>query len=51
MSKYGIIPKQVQFVYPRVNKNANIVLVEGIKSGKVGGLKVLPPITVYNQKK
>ncbi|KRM67800.1 tRNA1(Val) (adenine(37)-N6)-methyltransferase [Apilactobacillus ozensis] len=50
MSKYGIIPKQVQFVYPRVNKNANIVLVEGIKSGKVGGLKVLPPITVYNQK-
>ncbi|MCL0311606.1 tRNA1(Val) (adenine(37)-N6)-methyltransferase [Apilactobacillus sp. TMW 2.2459] len=49
MSEHGIIPKQVQFVYPRINKNANIVLVEGIKSGKIGGLKALPPITVYDE--
>ncbi|MCU7357919.1 tRNA1(Val) (adenine(37)-N6)-methyltransferase [Enterococcus dispar] len=49
MQHYRIAPKRVQFVYPKENKDANIVLVEGIKDGKKDGLKILPPLTVYSE--
>lgn len=48
MKKYRIEPKRMQLVYPTEDKDANIVLVEGIKDGKKG-LKCLPPIIVYGQ--
>ncbi|MGX7176678.1 tRNA1(Val) (adenine(37)-N6)-methyltransferase [Enterococcus saigonensis] len=48
MQDYRIAPKRVQFVYPKENKDANIVLVEGIKDGKKDGFKILPPLTVYS---
>lgn len=47
MLKYNIEPKRIQLVYPKMGKEANMVLVEGIKNGKQD-LKVLPPIFVYN---
>lgn len=47
MLKYRIEPKRIQLVYPKMGKEANMVLVEGIKDGKQD-LKVLPPIFVYN---
>lgn len=43
MKKNNIEPKKVQFVYPGVEKQANILLIEGIKKGKPG-LKILKPI-------
>lgn len=43
MKKNNIEPKKVQFVYPGLNKNANILLIEGIKNGKPG-LKILKPL-------
>ena len=43
MQTYQIAPKRVQFVYPKVGKDANILLVEGIKQGKSDGFKVSPP--------
>ncbi len=43
MKKNNIEPKKVQFVYPGVEKQANILLIEGIKNGKPG-LKILKPI-------
>jgi len=46
MRKYRIEPKRVRFVHPRVDAQANMVLVEGIKEGKPE-LKVLPPLIVY----
>lgn len=46
MKRHGIEPKRVQFVHPKQEAEANMVLVEGIKDGKPG-LKVLPPIIVY----
>lgn len=46
MRKYHLEPKRIQFVHPRAGKDANIVLVEGIKHGKPN-LNVLPPLTVY----
>ncbi|WP_270182929.1 tRNA1(Val) (adenine(37)-N6)-methyltransferase [Alkalihalobacillus sp. CinArs1] len=46
MRKYRIEPKRMQLVYPKANKEANILLIEGIKDGKPD-LKVLPPFVVY----
>jgi len=43
MKKNNIEPKRVQFVYPKKNMDANIMLIEGSKNGNPG-LKILPPI-------
>ncbi len=43
MKKNNIEPKKIQFIYPGINKEANILLIEGVKNGKPG-LKVLNPI-------
>ncbi|MCU9615305.1 tRNA1(Val) (adenine(37)-N6)-methyltransferase [Caldibacillus lycopersici] len=47
MRKYKIEPKRLRFVHPRLGKEANTVLVEGIKDGN-SDLKILPPLIVYN---
>lgn len=49
MKRYCLLPKRVQFVHPKKNKEANIVLIEAIKNGKSGGMKILPPIIVYDE--
>lgn len=46
MRKYRIEPKRMQLVYPKAGKDANTLLIEGIKDGKPD-LKVLPPFIVY----
>ena len=46
MKKNNIEPKKVQFVYPKQNMEANIMLIEGSKNGK-SGLKILPPIYTH----
>lgn len=43
MKKYNIEPKKIQFIYPKKNTNANILLIEGRKNGKPG-LKILNPL-------
>jgi len=48
MRQYRIEPKRLQFVYPRLGKEANTILVEGIKFGKAD-LKILPPLYVYDE--
>ena len=45
--KYNLEPKKIQLVYPKEGKDANILLIEGIKNGK-GGLKVLEPLIVHD---
>lgn len=47
MQKYNITPKKLQFIYPKKNKEANILLIEGTKNGKQG-IKILPPLFVHN---
>ena len=47
MKKYNIEPKRVRFCYPKVGKEANIVLIEGVKNGKTG-LKILPNLIIHN---
>lgn len=49
MRKNKIEPKEVQFVYPHVGDNSNLVLVKGVKCAKPY-LKVLEPLIVYNEK-
>jgi len=39
-------PKRIRLVYPKAGKEANTLLIEGIKDGKPD-LKVLPPLIVY----
>ena len=46
MRKYRLEPKRMQLIYPKHHKEANTLLIEGIKDGKPG-LKVLPPVYVY----
>lgn len=46
MKKNNIEPKKVQFVYPKKNCEANILLIEGSKNGKPG-LKILPPLYTH----
>lgn len=48
MRKYNIIPKKIQFVYPKKDKEANILLIEGTKNGN-SGMKILPPLFVHNE--
>lgn len=43
-----IMPKRIRFVYPKQDREANILLIEGIKDGKPGGLRILPPLYVYD---
>lgn len=48
MSEYGLEPKRVKFVHPFVDKEANMVLLEGIKGGK-SMIKVEKPVIVYRE--
>ena len=48
MQKYGIEPKKIRFVYPKEEKSANILLIEGTKNGK-SGLKVERPLIVHDK--
>jgi len=47
MKNNNIEPKKIQLVYPKKNKEANILLIEGMKNGNPG-LKILPPIYSHN---
>ena len=48
MRKYNIEPKKIRLVYPKKNKEANILLIEGKKNGKKS-LKILPPLYSHNE--
>ena len=48
-SQYRLAPKRLRLVYPKAGRDANMVLIEAIKDGKAGGLKVVPPLVVADQ--
>lgn len=48
MKRNRLEPKRIQLVYPKEGREANTLLIEGIKDGKPD-VKVLPPITVYQE--
>lgn len=46
MSRRWLEPKRLRLVYPRVDKEPNLVLIEGVKGGRPR-LTVEPPLIVY----
>ena len=48
MKKYNIEPKRMRLIYPKVNTESNLVLIDGRKNGK-DGLKILPPLYIHNE--
>lgn len=48
MKKHNIEPKRIRLIYPKVNTESNLVLVDGRKNGKEG-LKILPPLYIHNK--
>jgi tRNA1(Val) A37 N6-methylase TrmN6 len=47
MKKYHLVPKRIQFVYPKADRDANMLLIDAIKDGKLGGEKFLPPLILH----
>lgn len=48
MLKYKLEPKRMRLVYPYVDKEPNMVLIEGLKGGK-SRITVEPPLIVYKE--
>lgn len=48
MRTHRLEPKRLRLVYPKAGKEANTLLIEGIKDGKPD-LKILPPLVVYGE--
>lgn len=48
MSAYHVEPKRIQFVYPYVDKEPNMVLIEGLRGGK-SRVTVEKPLIVYEK--
>lgn len=47
MKKNNIEPKKIRFIYPKLESESNILLIEGVKNGKPG-IKILDPIYTHD---
>jgi len=47
MRAHNLQPKWIQFVYPKADQPANILLIDAIKDGKEGGEVFLPPLIIH----
>ena len=45
--KHNIEPKRIQFIYPKINGNSELFLIEGVKNTG-SGVKILEPLIVHN---
>ncbi|MDE5888612.1 MAG: methyltransferase, partial [Bacilli bacterium] len=50
LAKYNFKVKKLQFIYAGYGKEAIMVLIKATKNGKMGSLKVMPPIDVLKHK-
>ena len=48
MTAYGIEPKRMKLVHPYIDREPNMVLIEGLRGGKPR-LKVEKPLIVYKE--
>lgn len=46
LSANRLEPKRLRLIHPKPGREANMVLIEAIKDGKPGGLRVVPPLVV-----
>jgi tRNA1(Val) A37 N6-methylase TrmN6 len=49
MREYRLEPKRIRFVHPRIDEEANMVLIEAIKDGKPE-VRLLPPVIAFKNK-
>jgi len=49
MRQYRLEPKRIRFVHPRMEEEANMVLIEAIKDGKPE-VRLLPPVIAFKNK-
>ncbi|QVI36035.1 SAM-dependent methyltransferase [Lacticaseibacillus chiayiensis] len=47
LTSAGLAPKQLQFIHPREDREANMVLIAAIKAGRPDGLRIMPPLIVH----
>lgn len=47
LRRYNLAPKRLQFIYPKTDKEANMLLIEAIKDGSMDGFKILPPLVIH----
>ena len=45
--KYNLIPKRIQFIYPKENASSNLFMIEAMKNGK-NGLILEKPLYIHN---
>lgn len=45
----NLVPKRLQFIYPKADRPANMLLIEAIKNGKPDGLVIEHPFVVYDE--
>ena len=48
MRKEKIEPKELKFIYPKINKEPNLILIKGVKNANPF-LKIDKPLYVYNE--
>ena len=48
MREFKIEPKRMQLVYPKLEREPNMVLIEGIRGG-APELRVAPPLIIYHE--
>lgn len=48
MKQYNIEPKKIRFIYPKRDRESNLVLIQGRKNGNKG-LKILSPLYVHDK--
>ncbi|WP_303977679.1 tRNA1(Val) (adenine(37)-N6)-methyltransferase [Streptococcus danieliae] len=49
LQAHKLAPKRLQFVYPKENREANMILIEAIKDGSTDGLKIFPPLYIHEK--
>lgn len=49
LREHRLEPKRIRFIHPKPGRDANMMLIEVIKDGKPGGLKVIPPLVVSGE--
>lgn len=47
--KYRMAPKRIQFIHSKPGREANMVLIEAIRDGRPGGVRIIEPIVVADQ--
>lgn len=46
LTSHRLAPKRIRFIHPKPDREANIVLIEVIKDGGTGGIRIVPPLVV-----